>query len=133
MILFGFLNDLLAATLSDRDDDGELEYDQLPAYKSERNIIVATPFGDEKYVTIPLPYGYNVFFFAGQQLGKITRGVKDPAEAAGQMLKATIGAFSPISGETGFTVVAPTVLDFANEFDNNEDWLGRPIRPENPY
>ncbi len=133
MILFGFLNDLLAATLSGTDEDGELEYDQLPAYKSERNIIVATPFGDEKYVTIPLPYGYNVFFFAGQQLGKITRGVKSPSEASGQMLMATIGAFSPISGETGFTMVAPTILDFANEFDNNEDWLGRPIRPENPY
>lgn len=133
MILFGFLNDLLAATLSERDEDGELEYDQLPAYKSERNIIVATPLGDEKYITIPLPYGYNVFFFAGQQLGKITRGVKDPGEAAAQMLMATIGAFSPISGETGFTMVAPTVLDFINEFDNNQDWLGRPIRPENPY
>jgi len=133
MVLFGFANDLLAAMLSGTDDDGELEYDQLPVYKSERNIIVATPLNDEGYITIPLPYGYNVFFFAGQQLGKIVRGVKSPDEAAGQLLKATVGAFSPIAGESGFEMLAPTVLDFANEFDNNRDWLGRPIRPENPY
>ena len=133
MILFGFANDLLAAMLSATDDDGELEYDQLPAYKSERNIIVATPLSETGYVTIPLPYGYNVFFFAGQQMGKIVRGVKSPGEAAGQLLAATVGAFSPITGETGFQMLAPTVLDFANEFDNNRNWLGRPIRPENPY
>ncbi|GLO70719.1 hypothetical protein MACH17_22360 [Phaeobacter inhibens] len=54
-------------------------------------------------------------------------------EAAGQLLKATVGAFSPISGESGFEMLAPTVLDFANEFDNNKDWLGLPIRSENPY
>ncbi|MFW8637497.1 LPD38 domain-containing protein [Cribrihabitans pelagius] len=133
MILFGFANDLLAAMLSAEDEDGELEYDQLPAYKSERNIIVATPLTEEGYVTISPPYGCNVFFFAGQQLGKIVRGVKSPAEAAGQLLQATIGAYSPISGEDGFSMLAPTVPDFANEFDNNRDWLGRPIRPENPY
>lgn len=133
MMLFGLANDLLAAMLSGEDEDGELEYDQLPSYVSERNIIVATPFSETGYVTIPLPYGYNVFFFAGQQMGKIFRGVKSPEEASGQLLKATVGAFSPISGESGFEFLAPTVLDFANEFDNNKDWLGRPIRPENPY
>ncbi|UWQ30271.1 LPD38 domain-containing protein [Leisingera sp. M523] len=133
MVLFGFANDLLAAMLSGEDEDGELEYDQLPSYVSERNIIVATPLTETGYVTIPLPYGYNVFFFAGQQMGKMIRGVKSPDEAAGQLLKATVGAFSPISGESGFEMLAPTVLDFANEFDNNRDWLGRPIRPENPY
>jgi len=30
-------------------------------------------------------------------------------------------------------MVMPTVVDFANDFDNNENWLGRAIRPENPY
>ncbi len=133
MILYGIASDWLAAALSGEDEDGELEYDQLPAYKSERSIIVPTPIGDDGYITIPLPYGYNAFFFAGQQIGKVARGVKDPNEAAGHLLAATITAFSPIGGETGFQMLAPTVLDFANEFDNNQDWLGRPIRPENPY
>lgn len=133
MFLFGMANDLLNAALSERDEDGELEYDQLPNYVSERNLILATPGGENTFATVPLPYGYNFFFYAGQQMGKMLRGVKDPGEASGHMFKAAIGGFSPLSGETAHEFIMPTVLDFANEFDNNKDWLGRPIRPENPY
>ena len=133
MVLFGIANDLLNAALSAEDDDRELEYDQLPSYLSERNIILALPGSDKGFATVPLPYGYNVFFFAGQQIGKVIRGVKTPGEAAGQTFMAAVGGFSPLSGETVYQMAMPTLVDFANELNTNRDWLGRPIRPENPF
>ena len=132
MVLFGIANDLLNASLSAEDDDGELEYDQLPNYMSQRNLIFATG-SDKTFATIPLPYGYNAFFYVGQQIGKIIRGVKKPGEAAGDVFAATVGAFSPLSGETAQQFFMPTLVDFGNELAQNRDWLGRNIRPENPY
>ncbi|MGA0123109.1 MAG: LPD38 domain-containing protein [Gaiellales bacterium] len=49
------------------------------------------------------------------------------------MFKAFLGGFTPLSGETGYQMAMPTLIDFANELNTNRDWLGRPIRPENPF
>ncbi|WP_273248567.1 LPD38 domain-containing protein [Sediminimonas qiaohouensis] len=130
-VLTGVVFDLLNATLSDEDDDGELAYDKIPAYIGERNLILSTP--GESYGSIPLPYGYNVFFHTGQQIGKMIRGVKSPGDAIPEVMKSAASAFSPISGETVTQTLLPTLGDHLFELATNEDWLGRPIRPEYPY
>ena len=132
MIVFGILNDLLNAGMSEEDEDGELAYDKIPDYVSQRNLILRAHGGDTAGV-VPLPYGYNAFFYTGQQIGKVIRGVKSPGDALGGILGATFGAFSPISGETISQTANPLIFDVINEFDDNRNWLGRPIRPENPY
>lgn len=132
MVIFGLLNDLLNAEMSEEDDDGELEYDKIPGYISERNLILRYGGGDSA-VTVPLPYGYNVFFHAGQQLGKVVRGVKGPGDALGEMFKSMFTAFSPVNGESLSQTLNPLVFDVVNEFDDNRNWQDRPIRPENPY
>jgi hypothetical protein len=132
MVLFGIANDLLNAMLSARDDDDELEYDQIPNYILARNLVLATPW-DETFATVPLPYGYNAFFYLGNRIGKVMRGVVPADRAVGQVLSTFVGAFSPLSGETAQQFFMPTALDHVNELAQNRDWLGRPIRPENPY
>jgi len=134
MVVFGMLNDLLNASLSEEDDDGELEYDQIPNFVQQRNLILANPAGDgETFITVPLPYGYNAFFYLGNRLGKLTRGVVDPGRATRDVMTTTLSAFSPLSGETAQQFFMPTLLDHVNELAQNRNWIGRPIRPENPY
>jgi len=83
--------------------------------------------------TIPLPYGYNTFTFGGQQIGKVARGVKSPEDALRDTMLTAFSAFSPISGSTTYSMLMPTILDPISEMAMNEDWLGRPIRPESPF
>ena len=127
----GFLNEMLNATLSEEDEDGELTHDKIPNYISERNLIIST--GGNSRITIPLPYGFNVPFYAGQQMAKVWRGVKPPGEATGHVASATFASFSPIAGEDVASTLAPTLLDHVRDLDKNEDWQGRPIRPEQAF
>ena len=127
----GFLNEMLNATLSEEDEDGELAHDKIPNYISERNLIIST--GGDSRITIPLPYGFNVPFYAGQQMAKVWRGVKPAGEATGHVAAATFASFSPIAGEDVASTLAPTLLDHVRDLDKNEDWQGRPIRPEQAF
>lgn len=129
--VLGLALDLLNAHLSDEDEDGDLKYDKIPNYIGERNLIIPGP-GDS-YFTIPLPYGYNAFFYAGQQMGKTMRGVKGTDDAALDTVSAAFAGFSPLSGETVTQTVMPTLGDHLLELATNRDWLGRPIRPKNPW
>lgn len=138
MVLQGLVEDLINAALSDEDDDGELAYDKLENYKLEMNAVIFA--GGDVGVTVPLPYGYNVFPYLGKQMGKTLRGVKSPGEAMGDFLSAAFGAFSPImvdsNDDTGMRVikaVTPTMLDPWVEVGLNEDWMGRQIVPRNAY
>ncbi len=130
--VLGFVNELQNAMRSgDEDDDGELDHDEIPNYVSERNFIIK--LGGNERLTIPLPYGFNVPFYAGQQMAKVVRGVKPANEATAHTFAATFTSFSPISGEDVASTISPTLLDHVRELDKNENWQGRPIRPEQAY
>jgi hypothetical protein len=134
MFGLGLLSDLVNAALSEEDDDEELAYDKIPDWKHQRNIVLMTgQAGALEETTIPLPYGYNVFWYAGVQAGKVIRGVKDADDAAYGLLGASFSAFSPISAASPVEAITPTVVRPLWEIQRNEDWLGRPIMPVNPY
>ena len=126
----GLLLDLINAALSDRDEDDELFYDKVPNYRNERNLhFVLWGKGDDP-LAIPMPYGYNVFPYAGQQLGKVIRGVKDADKALADVAAAVFGAYSPISAATPAQMISPFIADPIVEMAENKDGLGRPIFPE---
>lgn len=133
LIALGLLNDQINAALSEEDDDGELAYDKIPDWKQQMNLVVMLGPDAGNAATIWLPYGYNLFPYIGTQLGKISRGVKEPGDALADFAAAAFGAFSPLGGRDVQSVVTPTMLDPINEMAMNQDWLGRPIRPESPY
>ena len=62
LIVFGVLSDYFAEAMSgDEDEDGVKDYDELPRYILEHNLIFPT-FGlsEDKFIKIPLPYGLNI-------------------------------------------------------------------------
>jgi endonuclease YncB( thermonuclease family)/ATP:corrinoid adenosyltransferase len=139
LLTYGVLEDLMNAWLSEEDDDGELAYDKIPEYQSQRNFMfMAFDGGGEKWgkggmddaAKVPMPYVYSVPVYAGRQIGKVLRGVKTADEA---LIDVFLGAASDVS-PVGFTepvdMITPTILSDMIEFRDNENWLDRPIRPE---
>lgn len=133
MVALGAILDQVNASLSEEDDDGELAYDKIPDWKNQMNLVVMLGPDSDSAAALWLPYGYNLFPYMGQQMSKVLRGVKGPDDAMADFASAMFGSFSPLGGRDIQSVVTPTMLDPINEMAMNEDWLGRPIRPESPY
>lgn len=130
LVAAGFLNDLSNAWLSEEDDDEVLAYDKIPDWQSQRAINFMLGRDSGTAVSIPLPYGWNVFPYFGQQIGKIARGVKKPDDAMADMAAAIMGAFSPVQGGDLYAILMPTSGDPLLEMARNLDWRGRPIKPD---
>lgn len=126
----GALNDMLNAALSEEDEDGELFYDKVADFRNERNFHMVLWGTGESPFAIPMPYGYNVFPYAGQQLGKVMRGVKKPEDAFADVVGAIFGAYSPISAKTPAQFISPVISDPVVEMAENKNWLGNPIYPK---
>ncbi|HCP2610874.1 TPA: hypothetical protein OC348_005261, partial [Escherichia coli] len=64
----GYLLGSLNRSVAGEDDDGVNWYDKVPSHVKERNLVIMkSVFGGKagEYWSIPLPYGYNVFFLLG--------------------------------------------------------------------
>lgn len=124
------------------DDDDENWFDKVPDYVKERNLVIMKSlFGgpqDGSYWKIPLPYGFNVFYVLGQSIESVVGGGNSPVEAAGNMVLATLGSFSPIGFQQSETVtgaiaknIAPTVFKPIVEVVANENFAGSSIYSTN--
>ncbi|EPM3857119.1 LPD38 domain-containing protein [Escherichia coli] len=137
----GYLLGSLNRSVAGEDDDGVNWYDKVPSYVKERNLVIMkSMFGGKagEYWSIPLPYGYNVFFLLGHTAEGVTAGDLTASRAAGNVVGGLLGAFSPIGSETSETLsgallknAAPTILrPFAN-IAMNENFMGSQIYQEN--
>lgn len=136
MVGLGVILDMTNAWLSEEDEDGELAYDKIPAWKTQMNLVVMLGMSEgsaDNAATLWMPYGYSLFPYLGQQASKVMRGVKEPEDALADFAGAMFGAFSPMTGGDLLSTITPTMIDPVSEMYRNQDWLGRPIRPESPY
>ncbi|EEQ4791693.1 hypothetical protein E8W22_002141 [Escherichia coli] len=137
----GYLLGSLNRSVAGEDDDGVNWYDKVPSHVKERNLVIMkSVFGGKagEYWSIPLPYGYNVFFLLGHTAEGVAAGDLTASRAAGNVVGGILGAFSPIGSETSETLsgallknAAPTILrPFAN-LAMNENFMGAQIYQEN--
>ncbi|ENI0753675.1 hypothetical protein ABW459_001058 [Escherichia coli] len=137
----GYLLGSLNRSVAGEDDDGVNWYDKVPSHVKERNLVIMkSMFGGRagEYWSIPLPYGYNVFFLLGHTSEGVAAGDLTASRAAGNVVGGILGAFSPIGSETSETLsgallknAAPTILrPFAN-LAMNENFMGAQIYQEN--
>ncbi|MGR3823704.1 MAG: LPD38 domain-containing protein [Salipiger marinus] len=136
-VMLGLMLDMVNAALSEEDEDGKLAYDKIPDHRAQRTLLLqARGKGEDGFGNaygVPLPYTYSLFPYAGTQIGKVMRGVKKPGEAFGDFLVAAASDVSPTGFGSIEQMLFPTLLKDLNEFADNEDWLGRNIRRENPW
>lgn len=127
----GLAIDLLNYLLAGDDDDGENRYDKVPLWVKERNLVLMNPLGSGDYLMVPMPYGYNTPFIAGQEASRMLRGVSTPLEGAARVAAATIEAFNPLGSAASFwQFVSPTMLDPGVQILENKNWFGGPIMPK---
>jgi hypothetical protein len=135
----GMMQSALHGLFDEEDEDGKTFYEKIPDYVRRNNMII--PTGDGDFIKIPLPYGLNIFFSAGESLGRIITGKSDPGKEAIGMLSAMTNVFSPIGGiefnseQNGFQqaaqTIAPSIVSPVLDLAFNRNFTGRPIYPEN--
>ncbi|EHW1577990.1 DUF4043 family protein, partial [Salmonella enterica] len=88
------------------DEDGVNWHDKVPDYVKDHNLVIMKSlFGGKpgKYWSIPLPYGYNMFFLLGNTAEGVTRGNLSTSKAAGNIVGGLLevdGAYNIASGAT---------------------------------
>jgi len=136
---FGALSTAIANALM-----GEDEFKRIPDYIRDRNIIIPDALwgGDpEGYSTIPLPYGYNVFWNLGENAYLVSAGQMSPENSAIRATNVFLGSFNPLGTSTSETYLGslvktgtPQVLKPALELVMNENYFGSPIYPpDSPF
>ena len=133
--------DILNRAIGGDDDDDRAHYDKIPDSIKDRNLVVFYGDGADKYVQIPLPWGYNIFHVMGQAIGRSawhSSWNKLPgysvADEAARLLGATMEAFNPMASGSVLQTIAPTLIDPAVQIGENKEWHGGPLAPEkNPF
>ncbi|EDX6361143.1 hypothetical protein CDW99_005069, partial [Salmonella enterica subsp. enterica serovar Ealing] len=119
------------------DEDGVNWYDKVPDYVKDHNLVIMKSlFGGKpgEYWSIPLPYGYNMFFLLGNTAEGVTRGNLSTSKATGNIVGGLLGAFNPLGSEdsntlagTLFKNAAPTIFRPVASLWANESFMGTPI------
>lgn len=138
LMVAGFMVEMLNVMLSPEDDEtGELDYDKIGGsresadFLKSRNIILVDPFGltDDKYFTIPLPYGFNLFWDTGRNMAAYVRGGQTAGRTLGNIARTGIDAFNPIGSGSIANTIAPTLLDPVFDLIQNQNFMGGRIYP----
>lgn len=136
MVAMGVLSSLYNDDMSDEDEAGETYYSRLEDWKKSRNMVFMRD--GENHISIPLPYGYNIFYVAGVAMGDVFTGQKPPGYAATLFLRSVFDSFSPLglsgdkdAGTQALKAVTPTVVLPAVELATNSNHFGSPIYREN--
>jgi len=135
LVIYGIMQDQINSLLSgDEDEDGISDYDELPRYVLEHNLILPT-FGlaGDKFIQIPLSYGLNLATNFGRALSRTARGEYTSGEASRTIFGTAFESISPFGGfDNIYNLTAPTVLDPFVSLAINEDYKGDPIFKESP-
>ncbi len=146
IVAFAATLSILNRMLAGEDDDGENRYDKIPAWVKERNMIIMMPERfraegpddfTEHYLTIPLPYGYNMLHVMGMKLGDLVDYIGignkkewSPLQDSAEILQAALGSFNPIgTGPTLLQTFLPTFLTPFAQVSENVNWHGGPVMP----
>ena len=126
---YGILESVMNNALAAGDDEDELIEDGI----KERNLVIVNPSDPKKEpLLIPLAYGINVFKHAGNLTYDVAMGRKTALEGSTKLFKSIYTQISPFYGPTVGQAISPTMLDPIVQHLENKNWLGNPIKPEQP-
>jgi len=120
--------DLLGRMSADDDDEGRNEWDNIPDYIKERNIILPFKIGGV-YVKIPAPWVYNTVWRTGGMIGELAAGKRDTASVPIDMGLSLMNTFNPMASASLMQSLSPTILDPFVQAVENKNFAGNPIKP----
>lgn len=104
-----------------------MDDDEPPEFVKDRNVVI--PVGDGKYLTVPLPLGFNVLPVIGRSIAEAFFYGK-PMKRALHIGEVALDMFNPIGTASVLQTATPTVLDPMAAIIENKDWTGKPIARE---
>ena len=154
--MIGLISQMLSRIITGEDEEQDkYYYDLLPEYTRTHNLVLPNPlvlFKSEeelknmntrdRFITIPLPYGHNVFMASPDHMTRAVLGVESPSEAFLNTMFTGVESFSPLGpisnegrDDQGFIrYVTPTVLTPFRDLSQNRNFAGSPIyREDSPY
>ena len=110
--------------------------DDPPEWIKSKNLII--PTGDGKYLTIPMPLGFNVFPNVGRIVAEYMmvqsgamKGKRDLKKTVTYIGSSILNSLNPLGSSTFAQTIAPTSIDpLIAAFAENKDAFGRPIAKE---
>ena len=109
--------------------------DEPSEWVKSKNLII--PVGDGKYLSIPMPLGFNVFPNVGRLIAEYMmvqsgamNGRRDLQTTATNIFSAILGSVNPLGTSTFAQTLAPTIVDPFVAIAENRDAFGRPISRE---
>lgn len=109
--------------------------DDPPEWVKSKNLVI--PTGDGKYLTIPMPLGFNVFPNVGRIVAEYMmvqsgamKGKRDLKKTITYIGSSILDSVNPLGSSTFLQTVAPTVVDPFAGIAENKDAFGRPISKE---
>lgn len=135
------MTELLRLYMGYDEEDDEYKIDKMNEYTLAHRFLLPNFFTDDEddFISIPLPYGVNVYWAAGVYGSKVANGVMETSDMALSLLSQSWQAFNPIGGEvvtsedTGYSAlksVMPTIFAPPFELITNVDYKGDEIYPE---
>lgn len=154
--MIGLISQMISRIITGEDEEQDkYYYDLLPEYTRTHNLVLPNPlvlFKSEeelkkmntrdRFITIPLPYGHNVFLASPDHMTRAILGVESPSEAFLNTFFTGVESFSPLGpisnegrDDQGFRrYVAPTVATPFVDLYDNRNFAGSPIyREDSPY
>ena len=127
MMAGGFVLDQAnAAYAEDSNGDGISDWDSVPEYVKERNLL----FGK---MAVPMPYGFNAIVNAGRLASAVMRGQMSPGQAASHGAISVFSTFNPFGSADDFTqMVTPSFLEPMVQLATNKNFAGNAIVPDQP-
>ena len=130
------LQAIIARALMGDDDDGVSFYDKIPEYIKASNIILPNPFSKGDYITLPITYGFDMFwnlamnvFEAGHSAAYGNPG-PNAMEAASSIIGKMFNNFATIGGtDEGWTAFVPSIIRPLWQLSMNKNFAGNPIMP----
>jgi hypothetical protein len=108
-------------------DAAGFDEDEPPDFIKDRNIVI--PTGDGKYITIPMPLGFNIIPTVSRVSTEwALNDFRDPGKRVAQITSAVLDMFNPL-GNAGWSwqTFAPTPFDPVVALIENKDWTGKTI------
>jgi hypothetical protein len=100
--------------------------DEPPEFVKDKNFVI--PYGDKKYISIPMPLGFNIFPAFGRRATEFAMSDnKNAGKAVFDMSTMIMDAFNPLGSATFAQTLTPTLLDPIVALSENKDFSGKPI------
>lgn len=137
LMMFGYAMDDWNRRHSKEDPHtGRNIYDSMNDNIKANNFILMGPEGDDA-ILAPLPYGFNIFFNAGVNIGAAVKGKKSPLVAAKNMMIGAFNAMSPLGNwpKDALDLIqffGPSALDPFVQQATNRTWNAAKMSPERP-